>query len=273
MEGAEAHWLLVVSLGKLPVASLISPIRAWGASQTWGATTSTDPNWNWSENWTHWSSSTVSVPLSCCIHEDWCQWTWISIPLFLVPFHFPFWGFHIIGFQPATKWHVTNVSVTLSMLFCWSWSRLLFYLSEKRMNGWREMTGDSSNIGCLETLAVPSTNNSAQSALRALILLDCIQEDLYTLVNTKAQYTPLCIWGSSSRGMFYRVGDKPWLITEAHVTLLALHLSQTVKAPFLSIFYLYLFFSLSWSTLKLMLLRLKRCDFGYEDVSWLSLHI
>ena len=33
---AEAHWLLVVSLGKLPVAS-ISAIRARGASQTWGA--------------------------------------------------------------------------------------------------------------------------------------------------------------------------------------------------------------------------------------------
>lgn len=119
MEGAEAHWLLVVSLGKLPVASLISPIRAWGASQTWGATTSTDPNWNWSENWAHWSSSTVSVPLSCCIHKDWCQWTWISIPLFLVLFHFPFWRFRIIGFQPETTRHVTNVSVSLPILFCW----------------------------------------------------------------------------------------------------------------------------------------------------------
>ena len=31
------------------------------------------------------------------------------------------------------------------------------------------MTGDSSNIGCLEALAVPSTNNSAQSAPKALI--------------------------------------------------------------------------------------------------------
>ena len=217
MEGAEAHWLLVVSLGKLPVASLISPIRAWGASQTWGATTSTDPNWNWSENWTHWSSSTVSVHLSCCIHKDWCTWTWISIPLFLVPFHFPFWGFHIIGFQPATKWHVTNVSVTLSMLFCWSWSRLLFYLSEKRMNGWREMTGDSSNIGCLEALAVPSTNNSAQSAPKALIpaglytrgcILWCIQRRnihssvfyVYQAVAAEACFTE---W-ATSRGLSRR---------------------------------------------------------------------
>ena len=58
---AQAHWLLVVSLGKLPVAS-ISAIRARGASQTWGATSS-QPNINWSENWTHWSNA---VSFSLC---------------------------------------------------------------------------------------------------------------------------------------------------------------------------------------------------------------
>ena len=114
MEGAEAHWLLVVSLGKLPVASLISPIRAWGASQTWGATTSTDPNWNWSENWAHWSSSTVSVPLSCCIHKDWYQWTWISIPLVLVLFDF--WRFRIVGYQPESICVCVFVYVILLVL-------------------------------------------------------------------------------------------------------------------------------------------------------------
>ena len=84
-----------------------------------------------------------------------------------------------------------SLSLFLSMLFCWCWSCLFFYLSEKRMNGWREMTGDSSNIGCLEALAVPSTNNSAQSALRALILLDCIQEVVYSGVYKGAIYTPV----------------------------------------------------------------------------------
>ena len=94
--------------------------------------------------------------------------------------------FRNVGFHPETIWHLTYVSVTLSMLFCWCC--LLFYLSEKRMNGWREMTGDSSNIGCLEALAVPSTNNSAQSAPKALILLDCIQEVVYSGVYKGAIY-------------------------------------------------------------------------------------
>ena len=151
--------------------------------------------------------------------------------------------FRNVCFQSEMIWHLTNVSVTLSMLFCWCC--LLFYLSEKRMNGWREMTGDSSNIGCLEALAVPSTNNSAQSAPKALIpaglyTRGCI---LWCIQRRNTLHRILCISSSSSRGMFYRVGDKPWLITEAHVTLLALHLSQTEKAPFLSICYLYFFFS------------------------------
>ena len=131
------------------------------------------------------------------------------------------------------------------------WSCLLFYLSEKRMNGWREMTGDSSNIGCLEALAVPSTNNSAQSAPKALIpaglyTRGCI---LWCIQRRNTPHCIQCIFSSSSRGMFYRVGDKPWLITEAHVSLLALHLSQTEKAPFISMFYLYFFFSVSFSSL------------------------
>ena len=125
------------------------------------------------------------------------------------------------------------------------------------------MTGDSSNIGCLEALAVPSTNNSAQSAPKALIpaglyTRGCI---LWCIQRRNTLQCILCILSSSSRGMFYRVGDKPWLITEAHVTLLALHLSQTEKAPFLSICYLYFFFS------GIIFKSINRCCWDSKEVT------
>ena len=108
--------------------------------------------------------------------------------------------------------------MTLSLLFCWCCSCLLPYLSEKRMNGCsREMTGDSSNISCLEALAVPSTNNSAQSAPKALIpaglytrgcILWCIQRrnihssvfSVYQAVAAEACFTE---W-ATSRGLSRR---------------------------------------------------------------------
>ena len=95
-------------------------------------------------------------------------------------------------------WFSTRNSTTCNKCVCvfayfvlLVWSCLLFYLSEKRMNGWREMTGDSSNIGCLEALAVPSTNNSAQSAPKSTYPCWTVYKRLYTLVYTKAQYTPV----------------------------------------------------------------------------------
>ena len=156
----------------------------------------------------------------------------VFISFLFSPVSFSFLTFSYHWFSTRNNTTCNNCVCVFAYFVLLVWSCLLFYLSEKRMNGWREMTGDSSNIGCLEALAVPSTNNSAQSALKALIpaglytrgcILWCIQRGntLHCILCI------LCIFSSSSRGMFYRVGDKPWLITEAHVTLLALHLSQT----------------------------------------------